>query len=101
MWAPYSQEWGYTSRTTGWGLRLKRGSRIIIYLVPRDGHFLASFALGERAASAAHASGLPDRVLTLIDNARRYAEGRAVRVEVRDANDVDAVRQLAAIKIAN
>jgi len=101
MCAPFSEEWGFTAKSTGWGLRLKRGSRVIVYLAPREGHFLASFVLGERAVRAAQASDLPDPVLTLIDNARRYVEGAAVRVEVRSSGDVGTVRELAAIKIAH
>ncbi len=98
---PFSEYWGYTSKTTGWGLRVKHGERVIVYLTPRKGQFLASLALGERAVQAAHASDLPDSVLALIDNARRYAEGRAVHLEVRDASDIERIRTLAAIKIAN
>jgi hypothetical protein len=100
MCEPSSQEWGF-AKSTGWGLRVKRGSRIIAYLAPRDGHVLASFALGDRAVAAAQASDLPDPILTLIRGARRYAEGTGVRVEVTGADDVRAVLTLAAVKIAH
>jgi len=32
--APLSIEWGFTSKKTGWGLRLKREKRIILYMTP-------------------------------------------------------------------
>ena len=50
---------------------------------------------------AAHESDLPVSILKIIDNARRYAEGRGVRLEVRSAEDVCNVGKLAAIKMAN
>ena len=97
---PLSIEWGFASNTTGWGMRLKNKDRTILYMTPRDGHFLASFALGERAVKAAHEDDLPASVLKIIDNAKRYAEGRGVRLEVRNGRDVRNVEKLAAIKMA-
>ena len=70
--APVSAAWGFSSKSTGWGLRLKGATRTIVYLTPRDGDFLASFALGERAVNAAHESGLSPAVLDTIDAAPRW-----------------------------
>jgi hypothetical protein len=99
--APLSVEWGFTSPTTGWGQRLRHDGRIVMYLIPCESHFLASFALGEKAVRGAHDAGLPAEVLAAIGGARRYAEGRGVRLEVRDGHDVEAVLRLAAVKLAN
>ncbi len=99
--ASLSMEWGFTSKKTGWGLRLKQGKRVILYMTPRHGYFLASFALGEKAVKAAHESDLPVLVLEVIDSARKYAEGRGVRLQVRTAEDVLSVEKLAVIKKAN
>lgn len=99
--APLSIEWGYASKSTGWGLRLKQEKRTVLYMTPCQGYFLASFALGEKAVKAAHESTLPVEVLDVIDNAPRYAEGRGVRLEVRSAKDVRNVEKIAIIKMAN
>jgi len=98
---PLSIEWGFTSKTTGWGMRLKNKDRTILYMTPRDGHFLASFALGEKAVKAAHEDDLPVSVLKIIDNAKKFAEGRGVRLEVRNGRDVRNVEKLAAIKMSS
>jgi hypothetical protein len=98
--APPSIEWGFASKKTGWGLRLKREKRTILY-DPCRGYFMASFALGEKAVKVAHESDLPVSVLEVIDNAKKYAEGRGVRLEVRSAEDVRNVEKLAVIKMAN
>jgi hypothetical protein len=99
--APVSEEWGYSSQSIGWGLRLKQDKRAILYMTPCQGYFLASFALGEQAVQAAHASGLPPSILTAIDSATKYAEGRGVRLVVKTAKDVRNIETLAAIKMAN
>jgi hypothetical protein len=99
--APLSTEWGFTSKKTGWGLRLKREKRTILYMTPCKGYFMASFALGEKAVKAAHESDLPVSVLKIIDGSKKYAEGRGVRLEVRSAEDVRNVEKLAVIKMAN
>jgi hypothetical protein len=70
-------------------------------MTPCNGYFFASFALGEKAVKAAHENGLPNSVLEVIDSARKYAEGRGVRLEVRSAEDVRNVEKLAIIKMAN
>ncbi len=98
---PLSLEWGFSSKVTGWGARLRQNKRVILYLIPCKDHFLASFALGEKAVRAAHESDLPPAILQAIDGARKYAEGRGVRLEVRSSADLPAVAQLAAIKMAH
>jgi hypothetical protein len=95
---PVSQAWGFTSAGTGWGLRLKSAERVIVYMTPREGQFLVSFALGEKAVAAAHASKLPASVLEKIEAAPRYAEGRGVRFEVRQSREVPPLARLAQIK---
>jgi hypothetical protein len=99
--APLSVDWGFSSKSTGWGLRLKQEKRAVLYMVPCKGYFLASFALGEKAVSAAHESDLPALVLEAIDSARKYAEGRGVRLEVREPGDLGAIVKLATIKMKN
>ena len=77
---PVSIEWGFTSKSTGWGMRLRSKDRTILYMTPREGHFLASFALGEKAIKAAHEDDLPVSVLKIIDTAEKN------RRQVRDAD---------------
>jgi hypothetical protein len=101
QYAPVTEEWVYGGKTHGWSLRLKQNTRAVVYLTPLDGGFRASFALGEKAVRAAHESALPQAILRLIDEAPKYAEGRAVRLDVKRASDVKYVMELAAIKMAN
>jgi hypothetical protein len=99
--APIAFEWICTSKSTGWGARLKGEKRTVLYMTPCGGYFLASFALGEKAVKAAHDSDLPASVLDVIDGSKKYAEGRGLRLEVRTAGDVRNIEKLAIIKMAN
>ena len=62
---------------------------------------MAAFILGDKAVTAARKSKLPPDVLKIIDEAKRYAEGTAVRIEVHAAKDVNLVKTLAKIKAEN
>jgi hypothetical protein len=94
-----AEVWGYSSQSTGWGLRLKDGDRVILYLTPRRGEFLASLALGEKAVRSA--SDMPRGLRRLLDAAPRYAEGRGVRIVVRKASDARWIPELVALKLGS
>jgi len=98
---PLDRTWNFAGAKWGWSLRLKQKKRTVLYMTPGNRHFMVGFALGERAVKAAHAVPLADSILALIDAAQKYAEGRAVRVEVRTKKDLAVVKELAAIKMAN
>jgi hypothetical protein len=97
---PLTEEWGYTSKSTGWGLRLKRDNRVILYMTPRSGHFLASLVLGEKAFQLARRSTLSAATLALLETTKKYAEGRGIRIEVHRASDVRDAARLAELKLA-
>jgi hypothetical protein len=98
---PLDQSWGFSGTAWGWSLRLRQKKRTIMYLTPCKGYFIAGFALGEKALRAAREADLDESTLALIDGARKYAEGRAVRIEVRRKRDRGQVIKLAAIKMEN
>lgn len=98
---PLTLEWGFSGKAYGWGLRLKQPKRTVLYMTPCEGHFLASMALGEKAVKAAHAAGLPARVLAVVDSAPKFAEGRAVRLEVRTKRDLVDAERLTVLRMQN
>jgi hypothetical protein len=99
--APLDTVWKYGGKDWGWTLQLKQKKRAILYMTPSKKFFFVGFALGEKAVKAARDSDLPKSVLTIIDGAKKYAEGRAVRLEVRNKKDCDVVKTLAAAKMAS
>ncbi|KPK48202.1 MAG: hypothetical protein AMS22_15760 [Thiotrichales bacterium SG8_50] len=98
---PLDQMWNFGGKNWGWSLRLKQKKRTVLYMTPCEGNILVGFVLGEKAVKAAHESALPKSVLTVIDKAKKYAEGRGVRIEVGNKKDCEVVKKLAAIKMNN
>jgi hypothetical protein len=97
----HDQQWKATSSKYGWSLRLNLNKRTIVYLIPCRGCFRVGFVLGDAAVAAAHKSNLPKSLLRLLDDAPRYAEGTGLRLIVKETNDLESIRQLTAVKLAN
>jgi hypothetical protein len=96
------EEWkGVLPKKYGWTLRLKQKSRNIVYLSPCAGCFRVGFVLSDRAMEAAEKSALPKSVKAALAQAPKYPEGNGVRLTVRSARDLPAVRKLASIKMAS
>ena len=95
------QEWRCFSPKTGWALRLKRAKRTIVWMAPCEGCFRVSFLLGGKAVLAARQSGLSVRMLKILDEAPRYPEGTGIRLQIKGAKDLPAVRKLALAKLEN
>ena len=70
-------------------------------MIPGRRSFGVSFCLGGKAVAAAEQSTLPESILEAIRTARPYAEGRGVRVEVKRKADVENIKKLVEIKMAN
>ena len=95
------QEWNSVSPNYGWALHLKLKKRTIVYLGPRADCFRVSFVLRDRAVAVARASDLPSRGIKALDEAPRYAEGTGLRLMIKGRKDLEGIRELAAIKLAN
>ena len=96
-----TNEWNSYSVKAGWSLKLKKKDRTILYLGPLAGKFRVAFVLGDKAIRATQQAKLPKPVLKLISEAPKYAEGTGIRFEVTKPEDIEVVKKLAAIKIAN
>jgi Protein of unknown function (DUF3788) len=95
------KEWNSISPKYGWALRPSVKARTILYMAPCEGCFRVSFVLGDRAVAAAQSSDLPGTLREEIANARRYAEGTAVRLTISKAEDLEPIRKLIEIKLQN
>ena len=99
--SPLEETWIFSGPQWGWSLRLKQKKRAILYLTPCKGYFHTGFALGEKAVKAARKAHLAPPLLAAIEGAQKFAEGRAVRLEIRTKKDLENARKLAEIKMAN
>jgi len=94
-------EWNYPGAKYGWSFRIKDKKRAIVYLLPRDGFFQAAFVFGQKATDTIMNSRISELIKAELTNARVYAEGRGIRLEVRDETIINDIKELIDIKLAN
>ena len=93
------EEWNYSK--LGWSCRIKDKKRAIIYLMPYDKYFMSSFVFGEKAVKDSLNSNIADEIKNTIKSSKVYAEGRGVRIEVKNKKVADDVKELIRIKLNN
>lgn len=95
------EEWKYSSEKYGWSFRISDKKRVLIYLLPRDGYFKAAFVFGQRATDKILDSTISKSIVEEIKSAKVYAEGRGIRIEVKNKSIVNDIKKLIKIKIEN
>jgi len=94
-------EWKFYSPKYGWSMKLLLKKRNLFFFGPREGFFLIAFIFGEKAVTAIQQSNLPNEIIEEIVNAKKYAEGRGLHIEVKKKKDVENIIKLLEIKINN
>lgn len=94
-------EWNFAGQKYGWSFRIKDKKRAIIYLLPRDRFFKVAFVFGQKATDAIMQSKISATIKTELQAARVYAEGRGIRIEIRDEAMIADIKELIDIKLAN
>lgn len=95
----YIEEWNYSSPKYGWSFRIKDKKRVLIYLLPRDRFFKVATVFGQKATESILDSDISADIKQELKNAKAYAEGRGIRIDVKDATLVEDVKKLISIKI--
>ncbi len=91
------EEWNFSK--AGWNCRIKDSKRVIVYLMPGNGFFRASFVLGAKATTVILESDISEDIKATITAAKVYAEGRGVRIEVKDKKTLQSVIKIAQVKL--
>ena len=95
-----SESWNFPGKKYGWSFRIRDKKRAIIYLLPREGAFMAAFVFGGKAFTAILESKVSDQIKTDLKNAKVYAEGRGIRIPVTDRAGLDDIFTLIDYKLA-
>lgn len=95
------EEWKHSGKNYGWGFRLKDTKRVIIYLTPAEGYFLFSIVFGEKATQEVLNSDISEDIKTMLREARVYAEGRGIRLEIKSEKMISDLKKLVLIKLKN
>ena len=93
------EEWKHYGPKSGWILKSLNKKRNLFFLTPCQGYFRIAFVFGDKAVAAIEKSDLPAAMIEEIRAAKKYAEGRGLRLEVKKRSDVKNVKKLIAIKV--
>lgn len=93
-------EWNFPGAKYGWSFRIKDKKRAIVYLLPRDKFFKAALVFGQKASDEVMKSKVKNVIKEELRNAKAYAEGRGIRIDVDDKNVME-ILTLIDIKLSN
>jgi len=94
-------EWNYPGKKYGWSYRIKDKKRAIIYFLPRDTYFKVAFVFGQKATDAVLQSDVTSEIKTELEHARKYAEGRGIRIDIKNNLFIKDIKKLIKIKLAH
>jgi hypothetical protein len=95
------EDWKFYGKKYGWQLKMLKKKRNLLFLIPSEGVFSVVFVFGDKAVAAVEQSDLPDTIKTELANAKKYMEGRGIKIEINSADEVEHVKKLVRIKVAN
>lgn len=94
-------EWNCPGKKYGWSYRIKDKKRAIIYFLPRDKYFKVAFVFGQKATDIVLESNISSGIKTELEQATKYAEGRGIRIDIKNDSILPDIKQLVEIKLKN
>ena len=92
-------EWKFSGPKFGWSFRISDKRRVIIYLLPRDQYFKVAFVFGQKATDRILEGKFDEEIKAELQAAKVYAEGRGIRIAVRDNSITIDIQELITTKI--
>lgn len=93
------EEWNFPGKKYGWSFRIKDKKRAIMYFLPREGYFKVAFVFGQKAYDVILKSDIHQSIKDDLINAKKYAEGRGVKIEIMSPDIIPDIRFLIGIKL--
>jgi hypothetical protein len=97
----FKPEWKYYNKKSGWILKMFTKKRNVIFVVPCEKHFRVAFTFGDKTSDLIFNSELPDFIKKELLEAKKYAEGRTIQIEVKSENYLDNALKMIKIKLMN
>ncbi len=94
-------EWNHPGQKYGWNFRIKDKKRAIIYFLPRDKYFKVAFVFGQKATDIILSSDISPVIKSELEQAKKYAEGRGIRIDVKNDKILPDIKRLIEIKLNN
>ena len=94
-----TDEWKFPGEKHGWSFRVNDKKRVLVYLLPRDGFLKVAKVFGQKAFEAVMNSNVSADIKQELAAAKAYAEGRGIRIDVRNEKILKDIRALIDIKL--
>lgn len=95
------EDWNFPGKKYGWSFRIKDKKRAILYFLPRNNYFMVAFVFGQKAIDQILETNISETIKNDLLTAKKYAEGRGVRIDVKDETSIPDIQKLIEIKLAN
>lgn len=93
--------WHFSGEKFGWSYRISDSKRVIVYLLPRENYFKVALVFGNKAVLQIQNSDISEQIIKELLATKSFAEGRGIRIDVRNNADIRDIQKLIEIKIAN
>lgn len=93
------EEWKFYGIKYGWQLKTLMKKRNLFFLIPYESYFKIVFVFGDRAVREIEKSDISEKLIKSVLNARKYAEGRGLAIEVKGDEFISDIKRLIKIKI--
>ena len=95
------EDWNYPGKKYGWSFRIKDKKRAILYFLPRENYFKVAFVFGQKALDQILETTISESIKNELLSAKKYAEGRDIRIDVTNEQNIQDILKLIEIKLAN
>ena len=96
-----TEEWKFYGQKYGWQLKTFLKKRNLFFIIPFESFFKIVFIFGDRAVEQIKKSDIADNLKNEVINAKKYAEGRGLSIEVYNDSHISDIKELIDIKISN
>lgn len=94
-------EWKFSGEKFGWSYRINDKKRVLVYLLPREKFFKVGFVFGEKVLEKIYKSDISAAIKTELKEAKKNAEGKGIRIPVKDESNYKDIEKLILFKITN
>ena len=95
------EEWKYYGQKYGWSMKYLYKKRNLFFFSAQRKYFQLGFMFGDKAAAAIEKSDLPEEYKEQLRVAKKYVEGRVLRLNIKKKSDIKYIGKLVDIKIKN
>lgn len=74
---------------------------MLVYLLPREGFFKVGLVFGDKALEKIYKSTVSATIINELKAAKKYAEGKGIRITVKDKATCNDIEQLILFKIGS